>query len=113
MSALNLPSPPSPKPRVRAKRGPRQITESSELHYMVTPRVLAVGREYFGCPLLDGIPLEEGSSGEGSAFSHWNDRALKGEVLCAFGGSAPGDRSGGSGGSTGQTPEGGCEMGGL
>lgn len=59
----------------------RQITESSELHYMVTPRVLAVGREYFGCPLLDGIPLEEGSSGEGSAFSHWNDRALKGEVM--------------------------------
>jgi hypothetical protein len=50
--------------------------------YLKTPTLLEVGRQFFGCATLPGIPLED-DGGEGSAGSHWEMRALVSEFMLA------------------------------
>lgn len=38
---------------------------------IILPGVLAYAREYFRCPTLSGMPLEN-EGGSGSALSHWD-----------------------------------------
>ena len=45
-------------------------------------QVQEVGREYYDCSDLQGVPLED-EGGEGSALAHWEMRALYGEVMVA------------------------------
>lgn len=51
-------------------------------HHIALPRVVAMAREYFGCPTLDKVPLEE-DGGDGSRYSHWEERAMFTEVMAA------------------------------
>jgi leishmanolysin len=44
------------------------------------PAVLAEGRRHFGCPTLQGVPLET-EGGNGTARTHWKLRALNGELM--------------------------------
>lgn len=44
---------------------------SGALQYRIrSPKVLAFAREYFNCPDMDGVPVED-NGGSGSAGSHW------------------------------------------
>eukprot|EP00929_Paragymnodinium_shiwhaense_P065339 TRINITY_DN32767_c0_g1_i1.p1 TRINITY_DN32767_c0_g1~~TRINITY_DN32767_c0_g1_i1.p1 ORF type:complete len:1319 (+),score=185.65 TRINITY_DN32767_c0_g1_i1:128-4084(+) len=49
-------------------------------HWVTLPRVVEAARRHFGCETLDRVPLEE-AGGEGSAFSHWDQRALNGDMM--------------------------------
>jgi leishmanolysin len=44
------------------------------------PAVLAEGRRHYGCPTLAGVPLET-EGGNGTARTHWQLRALNGELM--------------------------------
>ncbi len=41
---------------------------------MVTPRVAAVGRDLFGCALLEGVELENQPTSSSCFGSHWEQR---------------------------------------
>ena len=56
---------------------------NSKQKYLKTPTLLEVGRQFFGCATLPGIPLED-DGGEGSAGSHWEMRALVREFVVAL-----------------------------
>jgi hypothetical protein len=45
-----------------------------------SPKVLAHAREYFKCPKLDGVPVED-DGGSGSAGSHWEKVVLGNEIM--------------------------------
>ena len=45
-----------------------------------TPRVAQIGREYFACPTLAGVEIED-EGGPSSQGSHWEKRTLYNEVL--------------------------------
>ena len=47
---------------------------------IVSERVVNYAREYFGCPELEGVPLENGGGG-GSAGSHWEKTMFPAEVM--------------------------------
>lgn len=51
-------------------------------HYVVLPRAVAAAQHHFGCSSLHRIPLEE-AGGDGSAFSHWDERIFHTEVMAA------------------------------
>lgn len=51
-------------------------------HYLALPRVVNAARQHFGCRELDRMPLEE-AGGDGSAYSHWDERAMHTEVMSA------------------------------
>ena len=54
---------------------------------LVTPTALKKAREFFGCPNLNGVELEN-QGGQGTAGSHWEKRIL--DVRCNLQvGSAP------------------------
>eukprot|EP00927_Polykrikos_kofoidii_P054229 TRINITY_DN48684_c0_g1_i1.p1 TRINITY_DN48684_c0_g1~~TRINITY_DN48684_c0_g1_i1.p1 ORF type:complete len:1468 (-),score=220.05 TRINITY_DN48684_c0_g1_i1:16-3876(-) len=57
-----------------------QLEDGTPKHYMVLPRVLDEARRHFGCPTLDKIPLEE-SGGDGTAFSHFDQRVFFTDVM--------------------------------
>lgn len=59
-----------------------QYQDGTLKHYVVLPRVVAAAQRHFGCSGLDRIPLEE-SGGDGSAFSHWDERVFHTEVMAA------------------------------
>ena len=40
---------------------------------MATPKVLALARKQYGCPTLEGVPLEDMSMGAGV---HWEARVF-------------------------------------
>ena len=41
-------------------------------HRIITPKVLEYAREYFNCPTMDGVPVEDnGKIGGGTIYSHW------------------------------------------
>ena len=53
----------------------------SGLHkQIITPRVLAKGREFFDCASLTGVEIEDAGGG-GTAGSHWESRILKNDVM--------------------------------
>ena len=59
------------------------VKSSGELRYRIrSPLVLAHAREHFGCPSMDGLPVEDGG-GSGSAGSHWEKVVLGNEVMVA------------------------------
>lgn len=43
---------------------------------LLTPNVLRVAREHFGCDTLTGAELEDDGVG-GSAYSHWEERVFQ------------------------------------
>lgn len=47
---------------------------------IILPLVLAYGREFFNCPALEALPLEDGG-GSGSAGSHWEKLFFPHEIL--------------------------------
>jgi len=49
---------------------------------IVSPAVVAEARQHFGCPSMQGVPLEDGG-GDGSAGSHWESRVLNNELMTA------------------------------
>ncbi|KAF0981298.1 hypothetical protein FDP41_012558 [Naegleria fowleri] len=42
--------------------------------------VVEVGRSHYNCPTLTGIEMEEGG-GQGTAFSHWEKRIMRNEIM--------------------------------
>lgn len=59
------------------------VRTSGNLKYRIrSPNVLAHAREYFNCPDMDGVPVEDGG-GSGSAGSHWEKIVLGNEVMVA------------------------------
>ncbi|CAD7924451.1 unnamed protein product [Amoebophrya sp. A25] len=52
-----------------------------------SPKVVQKAREYFGCPTLAGVPLENTPTSRCSAMgNHWEQRILNNEMLAATGG---------------------------
>ena len=49
---------------------------------MIIPELVEYAREYFGCPTLDGLELED--EGErGSKISHWERRIIEYDIMIA------------------------------
>eukprot|EP00928_Gymnodinium_smaydae_P034457 TRINITY_DN24409_c0_g1_i4.p1 TRINITY_DN24409_c0_g1~~TRINITY_DN24409_c0_g1_i4.p1 ORF type:complete len:1241 (+),score=177.76 TRINITY_DN24409_c0_g1_i4:137-3859(+) len=57
-------------------------------HYVSLPRVVQAAQKHYSCPSLDRVPLEE-AGGEGSAYSHWDDRAMRSEIMTPYAGLFP------------------------
>uniref|UniRef100_A0A3B4C8F7 Leishmanolysin-like peptidase n=1 Tax=Pygocentrus nattereri TaxID=42514 RepID=A0A3B4C8F7_PYGNA len=51
-----------------------------EVHLMVTPRVVEEARQHFGCPILEGMELEN-QGGMGTELNHWEKRLLENEAM--------------------------------
>eukprot|EP00759_Apiculatamorpha_spiralis_P030117 PhF_6_TR31874/c2_g1_i1/m.47326/K01404/GP63; leishmanolysin len=66
---------------VRRSLVPRIFYGQSVTH-LTTPSVLIAAKEYFGCQVLTGIPLEN-DGGPKSAGSHWEKRVLGTEMMVA------------------------------
>ena len=54
-----------------------------ERAFVNSNRVLKVAREYFNCPSLEGVELEN-FGGEGTVGSHWEARILLGEYMTGY-----------------------------
>ncbi len=55
-------------------------TETKKINYIITPKVIAYGKEYFACDDFPGVPLED--EGEaGSVGSHWEKLVLGNELM--------------------------------
>ena len=52
-------------------------------YYLNSTKVLEVARNYFNCPELTGVELEN-QGGEGTAASHWEARILLGEYMNGY-----------------------------
>lgn len=52
----------------------------TQRHYVVLPRVLHAARVHYNCMSLRRVALEEGG-GDGTSFSHWEDRSMQSEVM--------------------------------
>jgi len=51
---------------------------------IVTPRVVSVGRDLFGCETLDGVEIENQPTSSGSCWgSHWEQRLLMYELMAS------------------------------
>mmetsp|Transcript_1576 Transcript_1576/g.2132 ORF Transcript_1576/g.2132 Transcript_1576/m.2132 type:complete len:723 (+) Transcript_1576:79-2247(+) len=50
--------------------------------FLKTPQLLAQARKHFGCETLVGVELED-DGGDGSAGSHWEQRQMLTEFMCA------------------------------
>ena len=46
-----------------------------DVFMVTTPRVVAAAREFFDCPTLQGVELEEYNE-DGKVGSHWDERIL-------------------------------------
>jgi len=57
-----------------------QLKDGTIKHNIVLPRVIEAAREHYGCPELNGMPMEE-AGGDGSAFSHWDMREMDTELM--------------------------------
>ncbi|CDS40796.1 invadolysin M08 family [Echinococcus multilocularis] len=57
-------------------------TFQRKIHMVVTPTVLRFAREYFSCPHLEGVELEN-QGGVGVSLSHWEMRILGNELMTA------------------------------
>eukprot|EP01084_Bolivina_argentea_P107897 192866_1 len=52
------------------------------LSYIISPKVRQLARDYFNCPTLAGLPLEN-NGGDGSALSHWDEKYARTEIMTA------------------------------
>ena len=43
--------------------------------------ILIVARQYYNCPTLDGIEVEDGGDPDGTVGSHWEKRILDNEYM--------------------------------
>ncbi len=68
---LLLPAPPSPM--LRSHHYAKPTT------WIITPRVVSLVREHFGCPTMKGMALEDIPM-SGGAGSHWEARLMGPEV---------------------------------
>lgn len=60
---------------------------------LVSPNVLAFGRQYFNCSTLDGVELEN-DGGNASAATHWESRLMFWELMTAVQKLVPGKLTG-------------------
>lgn len=51
-----------------------------QVHVLVTPRVVEEARRHFGCPVLEGMELEN-QGGTGTELNHWEKRLLENEAM--------------------------------
>uniref|UniRef100_A0A8K9XZV6 Leishmanolysin-like peptidase n=1 Tax=Oncorhynchus mykiss TaxID=8022 RepID=A0A8K9XZV6_ONCMY len=51
-----------------------------EVHLLVTPRFVEEARRHFGCPILEGMELEN-QGGMGTELNHWEKRLLENEAM--------------------------------
>ena len=70
-----------PQANHRAGGSTLQRSPSGEL-LVVTPTVVDVARAYFGCPSMEGVPLED-EGGGASQHQHWETRILAYETMNA------------------------------
>lgn len=52
-------------------------------HLVISPKVMEIAKEHFGCPTLKGVPLEA-TGGSGTAKSHWEKMVLMNEFMVAI-----------------------------
>ena len=52
-------------------------------YYLNSSKVLEVAKNYFDCPTIEGVELEN-QGGEGTAASHWEARILLGEYMNGY-----------------------------
>lgn len=57
-----------------------QVINGKKISKIITPRVLAEARDHFGCPEMDGVPLEDGGDWT-TSDSHWEKRLFKNEYM--------------------------------
>jgi leishmanolysin-like peptidase len=50
-------------------------------HFMSTPKVTQVARDFFNCPTLQGLELENQDAGCPIPGSHWEQRILQTEIM--------------------------------
>lgn len=50
-------------------------------HFLSTPKVLQVGRDYFDCPTLQGVEFENQDTTCNILGSHWEQRVLQNEIM--------------------------------
>ena len=62
------------------KDASRAFTREAGRAMVTSPAVLAVARQHFDCASIQGVPLED-NGGEGTANTHWEMRALNGELM--------------------------------
>jgi hypothetical protein len=48
---------------------------------LVTPALVQVARNFFNCPTLDGVELENQPTGSGCFGSHWEERIFEQELM--------------------------------
>ena len=48
---------------------------------MIIPELVEYAREYFNCPTLTGVELEDEGSRTNSSFSHWEKRIIDEDVM--------------------------------
>jgi len=66
---------------IRIFGGIREIDLNGEKRQAISsPKVLEKARLHFGCPTLQGVPLED-QGGDGSAGSHWDGRYMLGDYM--------------------------------
>ncbi|THD20901.1 Leishmanolysin peptidase [Fasciola hepatica] len=56
--------------------------QTKEAHIVVTPTVVRVARDFFNCPTLDGVELEDQDE-RGVFLTHWEKRILENELMTA------------------------------
>ena len=49
--------------------------------YVVTPGVVSAARDYFGCPDIWGMPLEDEGSMSSTRHKHWETRLLPYDIM--------------------------------
>lgn len=49
---------------------------------IITPKVIAAAKKHFNCNSIEGLEVEN-QGGDGSAFSHWEERLMLGDMMIA------------------------------
>lgn len=60
-------------------------SRGTRVNKLVSPRTLAIARDHFGCPTLDGVELENQPTGSGCYGSHFEQRLFMYEVMAPVG----------------------------
>eukprot|EP00026_Physarum_polycephalum_P005243 Phypoly_transcript_05274.p1 GENE.Phypoly_transcript_05274~~Phypoly_transcript_05274.p1 ORF type:complete len:560 (+),score=50.63 Phypoly_transcript_05274:285-1964(+) len=56
------------------------LINGKKITKIITPRVVAAAKEHFGCPDIDGVPLEDGGD-LSTSDSHWEKRIFRNEYM--------------------------------
>ena len=67
----------------RVKEILKEKSEGPHPYRIITKRLVEYAREYFNCPTLDGVPVEDEGVPVGSHGSHWEKTVLGNEAMVA------------------------------